>query len=132
MKLVLFGVAIAAAVTVPVACNPFAPDQSVILGVSKLEAPATISAGTPLTVVVTVTTGGCTTFDHFAVERQPSVASIVAWGRDAAKGRKDVNCPLDIRLEPHTYQFDPPFQNSFTVLVYREGLDPLTATVQVQ
>ena len=132
MRLVIFGVAFAAAATVPFACNPFAPDQSVILGVTRLEAPATIPAGSPLTVVVTVETGGCRTFDHFSVERQASVASIVAWGRDAAQGRNDVACPADIRLEPHSYQFDPPFQNSFMILVYREGLDPLTATVQVK
>jgi hypothetical protein len=132
MRAVLFGVAFAAAASFPVACNPFSPDQSVILGVTKLDAPTTIQAGNPLTVVVTVTTGGCRTFDHFSVERQASVASIVAWGRDAAKGRNDVSCPNDIRDEPHTYQFDPPFQNSFMVLAYREGLDPLTATVQIQ
>jgi hypothetical protein len=127
----LFAVVIVATVAVG-ACNPFAPDQSVILGASKLEAPTTIAAGSPLTVVVTVTTGGCLTFDHFSVERQADAASIVAWGRDAAKGRNDVSCTSDIRFEPHSYQFDPPFHNSFMVLVYREGLDPLTATVQVQ
>ena len=126
-----FGMAVMA-LGVASACNPLAPDQSVVLGVTKLDAPATISASSPLTVVLTVTTGGCTSFDHIAVARDASGASLTAWGIDASKGRKDIACPAYIADTPHSYKLDPPFQSPFTVQVPRGRLSPLTATVQVQ
>lgn len=131
MKSALFGAVVVAVVAVG-ACNPFAPDQSVLLGVSKLEAPATIAAGSPLTVVLTVTTGGCKTFDRIAVERDPSAVSLTPWGTDGAIGKKNIMCPANIIDTPHSIRLDPPFQSPFVILVPREGLDPLTATVQIQ
>lgn len=132
MKRVLFGLAVVGLVAVPIGCNPFAPDQSVVLDVSELEAPAMISVGSPLIVVLTVVTGGCRSFDRIVAQRTMSGASLTAWGRDAAKGRKDVGCTTDIRFEPHSYQFDPPAQGSFRVEVQRQHVDPLLRTVQVQ
>ena len=132
MKRFLSVMAVVGFVAAPLACNPFAPDQSVILGVERLDAPSTISAGSSLTVTLTVVTGGCLSFSHFDVQRQASAGSLTAWGRDAAKGRKDVTCTADVRTEPHSYTFEPPFQNPFTVQVHRGALNPLTATVQVQ
>ena len=133
MKSFLLEVVVVAFVAVPIACsNPFGPDQSVELSVTKLDAPATISSGNPLTVVLSVTTGGCVSFDRITVERNASGASMTTWGRDAAKGDKNVMCPQNIVSEPHSYQFDPPFQNPFTVQVSRGRLSPLIATVQVQ
>jgi hypothetical protein len=112
------------------ACNPLAPKRMVVLGVSKLDAPATIAAGSTLSVVVTVETGGCLSFDHIEVTRDASGASLTAWGLDAS--RKDISCP-DILVEtPHSYDFKPPFQSPFTIQVQRGRLSPLTATVQVQ
>jgi hypothetical protein len=132
MRRVLFGLVVAGLAAAPLGCNPFASNQSVVLLVDQLDAPASISAGSPLTVVLTVVVGGCTTFERITVQRNASGATMTAWGRDGAKGR-DLVCTDDARPEPHSYQFDPPFQNSFTVHVPRErGLDPLTATVQVQ
>jgi hypothetical protein len=131
MKRSLFGVTVIA-LGVASACNPLAPDQSVVLGVTKLEAPAAISSGTQLTVVLTVTVGGCTRFDHISVVRNSSGADLAAWGIDGAKGKTDVGCPAFIADEPHSYTFDPPFQSSFTVQVARGRVSPLVATVQVQ
>ena len=131
MKSALFGVVVVAVVAVG-ACNPFAPDQSVLLGVSKLEAPATIAAGSPLTVVLTVTTGGCKTFDRIAVERDASAVSLTPWGTDGAIGKKNIMCPANIIDTPHSIRLDPPFQSPFMILVPRVGMDPLTATVQIQ
>ena len=132
MKRFLSVLAVVGFVAAPLACNPFAPDQSVILGVTQLDAPTTISAGSSLTVTVTVVTGGCRSFTHFDVERQASSGSLTAWGRDAAKGRKDVACPADVRYEPHSYTFEPPFQSPFTIQAHGGASNPLTAIVQVQ
>ena len=133
MKPVLFGVALVTVALSVASCrNPFASDAAVILDVSKLEAPASVSAGVPISVVVTVVTGGCRSFDYIDVDRNASGASITVWGRDAALGKKNVACPADIRYEPHSVTFDPPFATTFHVSVHRGAFNPLTATVQVQ
>ena len=131
MKSTLFGTVVVAVVAVD-ACNPVAPDQSVVLDVTKLEVPATIAAGSPLTVVLTVTTGGCKTFDRVDVEREAYAAALTPWGTDGAIGKKDVSCPADIQTTPHSIQLAPPFQSPFMILVPRVGADPLIATVQIQ
>jgi hypothetical protein len=112
--------------------NPFAPDQSVILDVSKIDAPAAVAATNPITVVLTVTLGGCLSFDHIEVSRDASNAHIIVWGRDAAKGKTDVACPANLELRPYSYEFDPPFANTFTVQAARGRLAPLQTTIQVQ
>ena len=132
MNRFLFALCVVGAIPFSIACNPFAPDQSVVLGVSKLDAPATVSPGSPLTVVLTVTTGGCKTFDHIEVERTASLASLTVWGRDGAKGAKNVACPAYIVDTPHSYQLNPPFQSPFTVQVDRGRVSPLIAVVNVQ
>lgn len=133
MKRFLLGMAVVGCAVAPLACdNPFAPDQTVILDVSKLDAPATLSVGSPLTVSLTVVLGGCLSFDRIVVERGAAGASLTAFGRDAAKGRKDIACTADLRLEAKSYQLDPPAQGSFSLEVQRPQLAPLTATVQVQ
>jgi hypothetical protein len=124
-----------AAVVVLAGCaavDPSAPDQSVTLDVSKIAAPTTVANGTPITVVLTVTTGACLSFDHIQVNRDVSGAYVTVWGRDAAKGKTGVGCPANLVLEPHSYQFDPPFANSFAIQVDRGRLPPLQATIQVQ
>jgi len=133
MKPFLSGVGVFVVTATIASCwNPFAPDQAVVLGVTQLDAPATISTGSPLTVVLTVVTGGCKSFDHIEAQRQAASASLTAWGRDGAKGRNDIVCPDNIVYEPHSYRFEPPFQSPFTVTVNRGRLSPLIATVQVQ
>lgn len=121
-----------AALMLTSACNPFAPDQTVQLGVSKLEAPATVSSGNSFSVVLTVTVGGCRSFDHISMQRSLSGATLRVWGRDAAKGRKDILCPQNIVEEQHAFEFFPPYASNFTVTVDRDRLSPLQATVQVQ
>jgi hypothetical protein len=112
--------------------NPFGPDQSVILGVSELSAPTSIAPGSPLSVVLTVQTGGCVHFDYIEAWRDASSATLTAWGTDGRIGNRKALCTADIRYDPHTYQFAPPFANPFTITVNPGGINPLVATVQVQ
>jgi hypothetical protein len=102
-----------------------------VLGVSKLEAPATIAVGSTLTIVMTVETGGCVSFDHIDVSRDASGAILTAWGVDISN-RRGTTCPAILVETPHSYDFKPPFQSQFTIQVQRGRLSPLTATVQVQ
>ena len=132
LKRAWFGFGVGCLVGAAVACNPFAPDQSVTLDVSKIDAPTAVATGTPITVVLTVTTGGCKSFDRIEVNRDVGGAHMTVWGRDGAKGRKDIMCPANIVFEPHSYQFDPTFANSFAILVDRGRLPPLQKRVQVQ
>ena len=115
-------------------CNPFEPnpDQSVELGVSKVEVPSTVTSGTSFNVVLTVQTGGCLSFDRIDVVRSETSANFTVWGKDASKGRKGVTCPEILLEEPHTYEVKPPFSGPFTVWVDRGRLSPLIQTVQVQ
>jgi len=116
----------------PIACNPFAPDQSVILVVTKLDAPARITAGSSFAVVLTVTTGGCRSFNRIDAVRTTTDVTLTVWGKDAAKGRSDVTCPANTIDETHTFQLNPPFSSTFRVIVNRDRLSPLTATITVE
>lgn len=128
MKLVSLGLALGV-----VACNPFDANQSIILEVTNLDAPATIAAGSQLTVVLTVTAGGCLTFDRIAVQRVESGAVMAALGRDASRGNSDITCPDILLSETHSYTFDPPIPSPFTIQVERgSAVSPLIATVLVQ
>src|ERR1051325_10088246 len=115
-------------------CNPFEPkpDQSVELGVSKVEVPATVTGGTAFNVVLTVELGGCLSFDRIDVVRSETAANLTVWGKDDSKGVKGVNCPSIAREESHTYEVTPPFSGPFTVQVNRGRLSPFIETVQVQ
>jgi hypothetical protein len=132
MKHFLFEMALVGLVAVPLACNPFGPNQSIILGVSQLDAPASVAANAPISVVLTVVTGGCRSFDRIEARRDASSATLTAWGTDGSIGRKDIMCPADIRSEPHSYQINPSFTNPFTITVDRGRVSPLIAVVQVQ
>ena len=133
MKSALLGVAAFALVSSASGCGIFGPDQSVVLGVSDVAAPASIAPNTSLTVALTVVSGGCKRFAHIETDRSASGANITVWGRDAAKGRNDILCTQDIRHEVRTVRFDPPFASTFTVTVDQGGhMPPHTVTVRVQ
>ena len=108
--------------------NPAETNQAVVLDVEKIEAPATISATSPLDVVLTVMTGGCVTFDKIQVQRGSANASLTALGTDSRR-----NGCLDIGfVGPQTVRVEPPFTpGTFTITVNRDHLAPLVATVQV-
>jgi hypothetical protein len=120
------------AVAFVVGCELTSPDQSVILGVEKMDAPATSTVGSPLTVVLTVTIGMCQSFDHIEATSGASGGSLTAWGVDASIGNKGVTCPTIVKSEPHSFQFNPATRGPFQVTVDRGRLGPLTATVQVE
>jgi hypothetical protein len=132
MKRAWFGIGVVCLVGASVACNPFAPDQSVVLAVEKIDAPATSLVGSPLTVVLTVTIGMCESFDHIKATSTASSASLTAWGVNATIGNKDIVCPTIIKHESHSYQFNPVARGPFQITVDQGRLPPLTATVQVQ
>jgi len=132
MKRAWFGISVACLVGAAVGCNPFAPDQSVVLGVEKMDAPATSPVGSPLTVVLTVTIGMCESFDHLEATSVASGASLTAWGVNATIGNKDVVCPAIIKSETHSYQFNPSTRGAFQITVEQGRMPPLTATVQIQ
>jgi hypothetical protein len=130
MKIISFGLV---AVALVAGCNVFtSPDQSVMLSVEKIDAPATSPVGTPLTVVLTVIVNGCQSFDHIEGESAASSATLTAWGVDATIGNKDVVCPTILKSEAHSYQFTPSTRGPFGIMVDQGRMPPLTATVQVQ
>ncbi len=132
MKRASFGLLALGLVVSPLACNLLDPNQSTILPVTKLDAPATVSAAAPFSVTLTIRTGGCTSFDRLDVQRMDGGARIVPWGNDATIGHKNVSCAAYILETPHTIQLDPPFPNPLYISVEQGRMPPVTATVQVQ
>jgi hypothetical protein len=104
----------------------------VVLGVQKIDAPATSTFGTPLTVVLTVTIGMCERFDHLEAMSTGSSGTLTAWGVNPTIGNKDIVCIDVIKSEAHSYQFKPSIPGPFQITVDQGRLPPLTATVQVQ
>jgi hypothetical protein len=132
MKRILSVTLIGAMMLSAARCNPFAPDQTVELGVAQLEAPPTVASGTPFNVVLTVQLGGCLSYDRIDAVRSETSVSFTVWGKDASKGRSDTMCPQNIVYEPHSYSVKPPFSGPFDISVNRGRLSPLTATVKVE
>lgn len=132
MKRAWFAIGVVCIIGAAVACNPFAPDQSVVLGVEKIDAPATSPVGSPLTVVLTVLVNGCQSFGHLEATSFASGGSLTAWGVDHTVGNKGVVCPEIIRSEAHSYQFTPAALGPFQITVDQGRMPPLTATVQIQ
>jgi hypothetical protein len=114
------------------ACNPFDLNDNVLLAVTKLDAPTTASATVPLTVTLTVVTGGCTTFNRIDVQRFDNGVRLIPLGTNASIRHQDVTCADILKEESHDVNLDPPFTNPFTVFV-EQGVQPdITATVQLQ
>jgi hypothetical protein len=110
---------------------PTATNQLVILNVVKLDAPATVSAGGSLTVVLTVFVS-CRAFDHIEASRTGSQIVLTALGTDT-RPEADEACPFFVLPQTESFHLDPPFPTAFTVAVRQpnDNLD-LIANVRVQ
>lgn len=132
MKLITLGLALAAVALSPPGCrNPFS-GQSVILGVSNLEAPSATLPGAAVTVVLTVGVNGCERFSHVSQMRLKSQIVLTAVGTNAALGRKDMLCPAVFSSAQHTVVIEEPPPAPFAVIVRqpREGT-PLRADIAI-
>ena len=131
MKTVLSVVVVSGLVALT-GCNVFDPDQSVILNVPRIDAPATVTSGASFTVTLTVQAGGCRSFSRLEVQKFNTGLHVVPWGTDARVGNKGVLCPAIVTEEPHAIQIDPPFSGPYQVWVEQGRLAPVVATIQVQ
>ena len=130
MKRFLSVVAVLGFVAAPLACNPFAPDQSVTLAVSNLEAPYANVPGTPVTVVLSVGVNGCERFDRISQMLVNTDIVLAAVGTNSALGRKDVLCPASFSTEVHGVVIEEPPTPPFSVVVIQpRGAQPLRAEV---
>ena len=140
MKSALLGVAVAvlagstAGCHDPVRSSPIPPSgQAFIFHISKINAPDSVLPGVPLSVVLTALSGGCARFDRIETEKNSSGASVTVWGVNPQIGNPRMACTADLRVEPHTLTFDPPFASSFTIVVNRPPPEaPLVARVEVR
>ena len=97
--------------------SPSAPSEFVLLGAYQLNAPATVAAGSSLTVVLTVYTGSCLHFDHIDESRRGTTITLAPFGIDQVDLPPNTACTTELRLEVHSYQLDPPFPQQFDVVV---------------
>jgi hypothetical protein len=103
--------------------------ESVIIEAVKLEAPSTIAPTTTLTVLLTLSPGGCTSFDRIAAQRAASEIRLTAFGTHYL-GALPCAFPLPF---VKTVEIAAPFPASFNVVAMQPaGVDPLTASVAVQ
>lgn len=113
-------------------CNPFDLNDNVLLGVTKLDVPATATSTTPFTVTLTVIIGGCTTFNRIDVQHFQNGVRLIPLGTNSSIRNKDIVCLDVLKEEPHNVQLEPPFTNPYTIYV-EQGVQPdVTATVQIQ
>ena len=130
MKLVSLGLVLLVVASAPLGCrNPFA-DQSVVLGVSDIDAPSAARLGAPVTVVLKVVLNGCDEFEHIGQLRIDSQVVLMPVGTNAAVGRKDVMCPQWINTEVHSVVIENPPPPPFTIAVVQpRGAPPLRAEI---
>ena len=131
MKPVSLGLVLLAVALSPLGCrNPFA-GESVVLGVSRLDAPFAIQPGSPVTVVLTVGLNGCDRFDHIGQIRMNSEVVLTPVGTNAAAGNnKNVSCPAVYRDVQRSVVIENPPLPPFTIAVLQpRGAPPLRAVV---
>ena len=127
---VSLSVAVAMSILFGQACfDPLDTGDDVGLHVTEVQAPESAPASGPITVTLTVVTGGCVRFDRITASRTPSTLILSARGTDT--GGPNIACPADIRHEPHSYEAPGPFANPLTITVYRPTTDPLNRTVRI-
>jgi hypothetical protein len=132
MRSVSLGFALVAVALSPPGCrNPFW-DESVILAVTRLDAPAAVVPGTAVTVILTVGVNGCERFNAIGQMRLNSQIVLTAVGTNSSLGKKNVACPAVYREDQHSVVIEQPPPAPFTILVREpRGAAPLQAEIAV-
>jgi hypothetical protein len=129
MKSALLGI-VAFALVSAVACRePLDPLTSKILPVSEIDAPATIAAGSLLSVDLIISVG-CNSVERVEVIKSASVAHITFWA-PAVRGSENIECAMAKWIK-QTVTIDPPFAQSFTVSGNAGTLPPVEVRVEVR
>ena len=109
--------------------NPFAPDRErITLVVDEIDAPTEVGAAAPLSVTLTVVTGGCKQFDRIEANRSANRLTLTVHGWD----RPRAICTSDIRYESRPYEAMPPFTDPFTIAVRQPDGSELRHEVRVR
>lgn len=134
MKRDLLGV-----VLVVLGCSSTAPGDPVLLQVSKIDAPASVAAGSSFGVNLTVGVGDCLVFDHIEARRSESDIILTVWGTDHRNDPvpDQLGVGVDIACAPagtevRSVTLKAGLVGTLTLVVEEGKLGPLTATVQVQ
>ncbi|HVF40732.1 MAG TPA: hypothetical protein VM939_12610 [Gemmatimonadaceae bacterium] len=110
--------------------NPFDPGREITLEVSDVAAPASVSPSGPLSITLTVVSGGCRRFDGIKATRASNKLTLEARGIDSSG--PTTSCTTDIRFEPKTYEAQGPFTDPFVITVVQPNGNLVTRTIRVQ
>lgn len=110
--------------------NPFAPGRSIILPVTRIEAPATVASGAGFQVRFTVQSGGCKSFVRGETTKSNTTFTFVARGRDTSG--PNIMCPADIRSDLVVETVTPPISDPFTIVATQPDGSSTTMEVRVQ
>jgi hypothetical protein len=109
-------------------CESTAPDQ-VVLPISDLTVPATITQGELLVAKVTVHLGGCRSFDRIVMTRSPGQVTFRAIGLDGSG--PNVLCPADVRSEVVEFHPEGPFSDPLLLVGVQPSGEETRRTVRV-
>ena len=109
----------------------FEPNKrSIILPVTRIEAPSTVAPGASFTVSFTVQSGGCNRFVRGETTKSSSSLTFVAHGTDASG--PNVSCPNDIRFNVVQEVVTPPITDPVTIAATQPDGSSTTMSVRIQ
>lgn len=104
---------------VPACENPFDSGDEVRLEIVRVIVPQTASATGPITINLTVISGGCRSFDRLLADRTATNVTLEARGIDNSGLNRA--CTADVRFDELTHVEQGPFTDPFIVRVVQPG-----------
>ena len=106
-----------------------APVRAVLLQISEIDAPASITQGATLVVRLTVVFGGCRSFERLETTRAAARVTFKAHGRDSSGPR--VSCTADVRTQVVESRIEPPLTDPVTLVALQPDASETTRTVRI-
>jgi len=106
-----------------------APVRAVLLPISEIDAPASITQGETLVVRLTVVFGGCRSFERLETTRAAGHVTFKAHGLDSSG--PDVSCTADVRTQIVESRIEPPLTDPVTLVALQPDASETTRTVRV-
>jgi len=109
----------------------FEPDKrSVILPITRINVPSTVTPGASFSAAFIIQSGGCTRFERVETTKTDRALTVLARGTQAIGS--NISCPQDIRYDTVVEVVTPPLANPFSVIGKQPDGTETTAQVLVQ
>lgn len=105
-------------------------DRSILLPITKVEAPSTAAPGAGFSVAFTVQSGGCKRFERLVTTKTGTALTAIAQGTEAVG--KNIVCTADMRHDTVVEAVTAPAAGSFSVVARQPDGTETRLTVQIQ